>query len=223
LGAIFAQHTGRLAHKWTQYLPAYSEQFAPYRQGFPLPDGTTRPINILEIGVSQGGSLQLWRKYFGPSAVIFGIDINPKCTAIDDTDLNVRIGSQTDPEFLGSVVAEMGIVDIVIDDGSHIASHQRATFNHLFPLLTDRGIYVVEDLHTAYWYDFEGGPRRRGTFIEVIKDIIDDMHDWYHGQRRRVVPDGEGVSCIAIYDSIAFLHKRAPVRPASATVGTNSF
>jgi hypothetical protein len=64
IGRLFEQHDGRLAHKWGQYLPAYSREFAPYRLGFPDADGDHRPLRFLEIGVSHGGSLELWRKYF---------------------------------------------------------------------------------------------------------------------------------------------------------------
>jgi len=87
---------------------------------------------------------------------------------------HARIGSQADPEFLASVVAEM---DIVIDDGSHVASHQLASFKALFPALSFGGVYICEDLHTAYWQDWDGGYKRHGTFVETIKDMIDNLHN----------------------------------------------
>ena len=62
---LFWTHTGRSVHKWPHYFAIYDACFAPYRKGFPLPDGTTRPLKFLEIGVNQGGSLQIWRKFFG--------------------------------------------------------------------------------------------------------------------------------------------------------------
>ncbi len=83
---------------------------------------------MLEIGVSKGGSLALWRKALGDRATIFGIDIDPKCAEFDGKFAKVRIGSQADASFLKSVVDEMGGVDLVLDDGSHVASHQRASF-----------------------------------------------------------------------------------------------
>ncbi len=214
LGRIFFDHDGRLVDKWTHYLPAYDEQFAPYREGFPLADGTTRPVRILEMGISQGGSLQMWRRYFGPEAVIWGIDINPEVLGIDDPDLEVRVGSQADPDFLRGIVEEMGGVDIVLDDGSHVASHQRESLRVLFPLLEDGGLYVVEDLHTSYWYEFEGGYRRSGAFLEVVKDLIDDMHAWYHKKPARSPIDAVGnVPRITIYDSVVFLRKASRTRP----------
>jgi hypothetical protein len=163
------------------------------------------------------GSLELWREYFGASATIFGIDIDPRCAALVDPPNQVRIGSQADTAFLKKVVSEMGGVDIVLDDGSHIAQHQRASFETLFPLLNDGGLYVIEDLHTAYWPGrFQGGFRRRGTAIEYLKLMIDDLHHWYHG-RRSPNKAGECIKAIHFYDSIAVIEKRQPQPPLRTT------
>lgn len=153
---LFFEHDGRLVQKYVHYLSIYEKYFAAHRGN---------PVRFLEIGVDQGGSLQLWRKYFGPKAVIFGIDIVEQCRTVADADVRVRIGSQRDPLFLRAVVEEMGGVDIIVDDGSHQASDQRITFKTLFPLLSDGGVYIVEDLHTAYWFSYGGGLRRTGTFV----------------------------------------------------------
>jgi hypothetical protein len=224
LGRLFFAHEGREVHKWLQYLPAYDEQFGRFRQGFPLPDGSRRPLRLLEIGVAQGGSLQLWRRYFGPDAVIFGIDIDPRVKAVDDTDLEVRIGSQVDPEFLRGVVAEMGGVDVVLDDGSHQAQHMRASFDVLFPLLSDGGLYAVEDLHAMYWWRFGGGYRRPGTFIGVVRRLVDDMHAWYHSAGDRVGVDAaRQIPKITVYDSIVFIEKAVHGPPMKVRVGEKSF
>ena len=87
-----------------------------------------------------------------------------------------------------SVVTEMGGLDIVLDDGSHRVSHQRASFEVLFPLLSQNALYVVEDMHTNYWRGAcEGGWRRRSTFLEQMKDLIDDLHGWWHTHPQRLV------------------------------------
>lgn len=224
LGKAFFSHDGRYITKWTQYLAAYDEQFAPYRDGFLEEDGHRRPIRLLEIGVLHGGSLQLWRDYFGPDASIFGIDINPDISAIDDPDLQVRIGSQDDAEFLRRTVAEMGGVDIVLDDGSHIAKHQLASLKTLFPLLTFGGVYAVEDLHTSYWRSFGGGYRYGAGFIKVVKQLIDDMHGWYHGRGDRLgLEASTQVPKITVYDSLVFIHKAARQRPANVRFGQKSY
>ena len=102
--------------------------------------------------------MDLWREYFGPSAVIFGVDIDESCRAIPQRSGQIRIGSQVDRRFMKSVVDEMGGLDIVIDDGSHINQHVIESFQILFPHLSRRGFYWIEDLHTSYW------PRWGGRF-----------------------------------------------------------
>ncbi|MEP6855506.1 MAG: hypothetical protein ABJA33_08565, partial [Pedococcus sp.] len=127
------RHSGRLLHKWRHYLDVYERELTPYREGFATPGSPTRPLRFLEIGVSEGGSQQFWRSWFGSEAVIFGVDIDPSCADLVDPAVStVRIGSQADPEFLRRVVEEMGGLDLVLDDGSHIAAHQKASFETLW-------------------------------------------------------------------------------------------
>jgi hypothetical protein len=212
-GRMFYAHDGRVAHKWHHYLAIYDRILSPYRHGFVLPDGTKRQLRFLEIGVAQGGSLQLWRRFLGRDAIIFGIDINSDCKAADDGDVHVRIGSQADPDFLRAVVAEMGGVDVVLDDGSHIASHQRVSFETLFPLLTDRGLYAVEDLQTAYWRNWGGGYRRPGTFIEQAKQLVDDMHGWYHPYPPKTAAAKDDIYAMTWFDSLLAIEKRRKPQP----------
>ena len=171
LEAIFYAHKGRPTSKWRHYFRVYEEEFGSIQR---------RDVKLLEIGVHEGGSLQIWRKFLGEQAVIFGIDIKPACRDLDTADLCVRIGSQNDPEFLGRVVSEMGGLDIAIDDGSHVGSDQIASFKALFPLLAPDGVYIIEDVHTAYWHNFGGGIGRSGTIVSFAKDLIDDLNGWYH-------------------------------------------
>jgi hypothetical protein len=194
---LFFEGDHRPAHKWVHYLPFYDRVFASFR-GY--------PIRMLEIGVSKGGSLDVWRSYFGPEATIFGIDVDPACAGRVSPPNQVRIGSQADPAFLRRVVREMGGLEVVLDDGSHVASDQRASFQTLWPLLSPGGLYQIEDLHTAYWPGYEGGLGRPGTAIELVKDLIDDMHAWHHGQPTKVVPRGE-VGSFMLVDSVVAIKK----------------
>lgn len=201
---LFRSHRGRTIFKWDHYIDLYERHFSDYR-------GSAR---MLEIGVFKGGSLELWRKYFGDGATIFGVDIDPACATRCDAPNQVRIGSQDDPDFLKSVVAEMGGLDIVLDDGSHIAEHQRTSFKALFPLLRDGGIYAIEDLHTSYWKEHHGGYRRRGSAIELVKSLIDDMHLWWHDKG-----GGGEIGGIHVYDSIVFIEKANQAQPRAVWVG----
>jgi hypothetical protein len=195
---LFNEHDGRLITKWSHYPELYERHFAPFKGS---------PLRFLELGVQFGGSLELWRKYFGPEAVIFGIDIDPACADRVDSPSQVRIGSQADAAFLRSVVEEMGTPDIILDDGSHVAEHQIVSFQTLFPLLGDGGLYVIEDVCTSYWRQWHGGLKRKGTAIEFTKELIDNIHGWFWNGD---VPDIAGIH---VYNSIIFIEKAKAERP----------
>ena len=199
IGRLFFENDAEIVHKWLHYLPIYEKLFAPFV-------GT--PVRFLEIGVSKGGSLRLWRRYFGDAATLFGIDVDPTCAAQNGRYAQVRIGSQDDAAFLGGVVAEMGGLDVVLDDGSHVARHQRASFETLFPKLSEGGLYVLEDLQTAYWPNYEGGLRRPGTAIEFLKAKVDDMHRPYFARGANVPHAMTDIESVQFFDAIAAVAKR---------------
>jgi len=99
-------------------------------------------LTILEIGVSQGGSLQMWKRFFGPYCTIIGIDINERHKKHEEDRIHIRIGDQSDIKFLDSIIEEFGVPDIVIDDGSHVMEHVTKSFQHLYPKLPKNGIYI---------------------------------------------------------------------------------
>jgi hypothetical protein len=164
LWSDFLNNDGRVIHKWKHYFPIYERHFRDY---------VYKTVTFVEIGCGEGGSLQMWKRYFGPHARIIGLDIDPRCKGFEEDQIEIRIGDQQDPQFLGHVVDEFGTPDIVLDDGNHVMSHVCASFNFLYPRLAKSGIYMVEDLHTAYWSEFEGGLGRPGSFIELTKQLID--------------------------------------------------
>jgi len=207
---IFSQHSGRFVAKWDQYLPVYDDYIGGALEIF----GPS--LKLLEIGVFDGGSLELWRKYLGNDATIFGIDIDPRCASLFDPPNQVRIGSQDDPAFLDAIVDEMGGIQVVLDDGSHFGRHQEASFKHLFPKLPDGGLYIIEDLHAAYWPLFEGGYRKAGTGIEMIKSLIDDMHHNYHDEK---IGFSRSIASLHVFDSITVIQKRRPLRFRSCNAG----
>jgi methyltransferase family protein len=167
LWSDFLMNDGRVIQKWKHYFTIYERHFSSF---------VYKPVTFVEIGVAFGGSLPMWKRYFGPNATIVGIDILPECKAYEEDQVAVRIGAQQDTAFLKEILEEFGPPDIVLDDGSHTMSQQIATFEFLYPRLAKNGVYMVEDLHTAYWPEFEGGLRREGTFIELCKDLFDQLN-----------------------------------------------
>ena len=201
---IYSENIGPLVHKWHHYIPIYSRYFSRFR---------ATKVRFLEIGVSKGGSLTMWRKYFGDDAIIFGIDIDPDCAKYDKISGNVRIGSQVDEDFLKSVIEEMGGVDIILDDGSHHMNHIPKTLNVLYPFLSENGIYMIEDLHTAYFPKFGGGYRSKQNFFHTVRGLIDDMHHWYHGKSIKFPTISKDCAAIHIHDSIVVLEKNKVFAP----------
>ena len=202
LSHFYARGTERLIDKWHHYIPLYDRYFSHFR-------GTR--VRFLEIGVSQGGSLDLWRSYFGEKATIFGIDIDADCARFDGISGSVRIGSQSDPEFLDDVVSEMSGIDVVLDDGSHRMDHIRETLTHLFPKLARGGTYLIEDLQAAYFAEFGGGIDSDGNFFDELRRYADALHRHYHDAE--VVPDfAREISGVHMHDSIVVLDK-GPVHP----------
>ncbi|HTA64282.1 MAG TPA: class I SAM-dependent methyltransferase [Xanthomonadaceae bacterium] len=211
LQKYFEANTGRLIHKWMHYFDVYDRHFARFR-------GTD--VHVLEFGVFQGGSLDMWKDYFGPRCKIYGVDINPHCKALENENVTIFIGDQEDRHFLKSLAAKIPRVDILIDDGGHTMRQQIATFEEMFGHITEDGVYLCEDLHTSYWHKWGGGYRRRNTFIEYSKRFIDRIHAWHSHARALKVDDfTRAAHSLHFYDSILVIEKRPVGEPMHRKTG----
>ncbi len=139
------------AVKPAPYLPIYERLLAPLRR---------RSFALLELGVWNGHSLEMWRDAF-PRATVIGVDLQPP-----EMDLGSRVhiiqGDQTDAALIQRVRDDYapGGFDVIIDDASHIGvvtarSLQVLYSHHLRP----GGLYCIEDWGTGYLLDWhDGGP-----------------------------------------------------------------
>lgn len=213
---LFNQHQGRFVSKWDHYLDVYHRYLSRYR-------GTR--CTVLEIGVFHGGSLQLWKEYFGPLARIVGVDINPACAGIVEPGCEIVVGSQSDRGFLRDLRNRLGQIDILIDDGGHRMEHQVITFQELFGALSSNGVYIAEDLHTSYWREYGGGYRNQASFIEYAKSHIDQLNSWYSRDAGSFVVDDftRSVSSMHFHDSMVVIEKELRSPPQVLTRGTPSF
>lgn len=208
LWSDFLTHSDRPIDKWKHYFPVYERHFAKF---------VNTDVVFIEIGVGQGGSLQMWKRFLGPHARIIGIDINPRCRDFEEDQISVRIGDQSDVAFLTAVCDEFGPPNVVLDDGSHRMQHLATSFTCLYPRLANGGVYLVEDLHTAYWPEYDGGLGREGTFIELCKSLIDALNADH--TRGALSPNEFTRSTMSMhfYDSIVLFEKgrhtlKSPVR-----------
>ncbi|MGA2394230.1 MAG: class I SAM-dependent methyltransferase [Candidatus Lustribacter sp.] len=200
----------RVIHKWKHYFPIYERHFRPF---------VNRSVSVLEIGCGDGGSLQMWKRYFGPHAQIVGIDIEPRCRNFEEDQIAVRIGSQDDPAFLTRVVEEFGPFDVVIDDGSHVQAHVAASFTHLYAGLSKNGVYLVEDLHTAYWPDFGGGLGKPDTFIEIAKQLIDELNADHARDTSAATEFTRTTHAICFYDSVIVFERGRYTKKFAPRIG----
>lgn len=123
--------------KWRHYFDIYDRHLARFRG---------RPVRVAEIGIYSGGSLEMWRDYFGPACEIYGIDIEPACKTYENDTVKVYIGDQCDRNFWRQFKEDVDGIDVVIDDGGHLHEQQIVSFEELLPHLRPGGVYICEDV-----------------------------------------------------------------------------
>lgn len=185
LQELYLTHAGKVSDKWSLYLDEYDRLFHPYRG---------LPVRLLEIGIQNGGSLEIWARYFAQAEALIGCDINPDCARLqyEDQRIHVIVGDANAAASRQAVRSITTKLDLLIDDGSHESGDIIESFLHYFPMLEDGGLYVAEDLHCSYWQEFDGGlfdPASSIAFFKALADIIHHEH-WGIGQSRQYVLSG---------------------------------
>jgi hypothetical protein len=182
----------------------------------------------LEIGVQNGGSLEIAKKLFASDSLIIGMDIDPNCRHLEGKVANkIIIGSQVDDATLLKV-SEFGPFDIIIDDGSHIQSHMIVTFFKLFPLLSQNSIYIIEDTHTNYspehqesflgigLYDYFKGLSERLNIDFINSHFRNERYKLPRNERPLInqIPDiVRDIFSIEFFDSVIAIKKRTKIEP----------
>ena len=194
----------RPSAKHDTYFAVYDELFAPYRG---------RNITFVEIGISGGGSLEVWKEYFGNGARIIGIDLNPTLREELQRDgFEVFIGDQADPAFWREFYSTVGKIDILLDDGGHTNIQTWTTLVQSLAHINDGGLLVIEDTHTSYKRSF-GNPsassliRRLGECVDQINYRSTEIDD-IDRRAQRTRTDGDVarlVHSIRFFESIAAL------------------
>tara|TARA_B110000027_G_scaffold133704_1_gene162956 strand:- start:2554 stop:3381 length:828 start_codon:yes stop_codon:yes gene_type:complete len=151
--------------KLEKYFDVYEEYFSTFKG---------KNITFVEIGVFNGGSLKIWKDYFGPKSRIIGIDINPECKKFANDGIEIHIGNQSDPLFWENFFKEVGNVDIILDDGGHTNLDQIITTVKCVDKINDGGILMVEDTHTSYIDEYNS--KNSFSFINFAKKLIDDVN-----------------------------------------------
>jgi hypothetical protein len=171
---LYLNHSGYTSDKWERYLFEYDRL---------LNDKSSTPIRLLEVGIQNGGSLQIWADYFTKAQHIVGCDVNRQCENLQYTNNNISvvIGNATETETKNRLTSITPKFDLIIDDGSHTSGDIIKTFFNLFPILDYSGIYIIEDLHCSYWHAFEGGLFKSTSSINFLKTLVDLINHEHWG------------------------------------------
>lgn len=216
---LFDKGTGGKCDKWRHYFEIYERYLRRFKD---------KPCTYLEIGVQNGGSLQIVQEYLGSDARVIGLDIDPACAALRENRREIYIGDQADMQFLAEVARKCGPFDIIVDDGGHVADQQIVSFLSLFPWLREGGVYFVEDLHTAFWGGYQAS-RFGFNFYDFAKGLIEKLSLFHLDQRlldRYQLPRdsrsekieyrnfaASDVFSICFFDSMAVFEKRRRTEP----------
>jgi hypothetical protein len=167
--------------KWRHYFDIYHRHFQKF---------VGRPVVVVEIGIYSGGSLLMWRDYFGEQSRIVGVDIEPACRQYAADSIDVFIGDQQDRGFWRDFCRQVPRIDIVIDDGGHQPEQQIATLECLLPHVSAGGVYLCEDVH--------GQRNRFGGYVGGLVQGL-NHHD--------LLPqDEQSTLALGVQQSIASVH-----------------
>jgi cephalosporin hydroxylase len=184
--------------KWQHYFEIYHRHLSKFRN---------KPLTIVEIGVYSGGSLEMWRDYFGERAKIIGVDIEPACKRYERPGVQIFIGDQGDRTFWAKFREAAGSIDIVVDDGGHAPHQQIATMEELLPYMKSGGVYICEDVHGA-----------RNQFVQQVYGLADELNSMvgveadYNNQDRRLTVQASPVqgviNSISLYPFVVVVELR---------------
>lgn len=128
-----------------------------------------RPIMMLEIGVQQGASLRMWQRWLHPHSTIHGLDVSD-ASHLTAEGFTVHQASQVDHAYLQQHIMPVAW-DLIVDDGSHYCRHQQLTWQWLWPGLKPAGTYIMEDVHTSTWPQFQDTSEGHGTTLQLLHDL----------------------------------------------------
>ena len=177
--------------KWKKYFPIYEKLFEKYKN---------KPITFVEIGILDGGSLEIWKNYFGKNSRIIGIDNNPECKKFENEKFEIYIGSQSDPIFWQNFYNKVGPIDILLDDGGHTNEQQIITLIESIKNINNGGIHIVEDVHSSYQKHY-GNPYKY-SFINFSKKTVDDINSNFPNLKNFNFSLKKNVYSIEFFESI---------------------
>ena len=181
--------------KWTHYFEIYHRHLSKF---------VGRSPHVVEIGIYSGGSLGMWRHYFGTGCHVSGIDIQNECKSYEESDILIHIGDQADRRFWKRFRDDSSPVDVLIDDGGHSPEQQRITLEEMLPYLRPGGIYLCEDIH--------GVENSFAEYVHRLAELLNDSHSTQAresdgGSASTTTPFQQMVHSIHIYPFVVVIER----------------
>jgi hypothetical protein len=208
---------GPRVDKWESYFDVYERYFSRFRG---------HAISMLEVGVQSGGSIGMWQDYFGVGLIYHGVDINGYCEGLfaDPPRVNIHIADQANRTFWREMRGSGQRFDVVLDDGGHLMDQQIVTFEEVWEMLNEGGVYICEDMGTSFDHllfdgkphsaaSWGGGFGKPDTFAEYAKNLTDSTNGNYIDASKH--PDWKGavyskeMLSMAFYDQMVVIEKGA--------------
>lgn len=219
---LYFSHEGKLSQKFMSYLITYDRLFAHRLSSIK---------SMLEIGVQNGGSLDIWAKYFSQADRIIGVDINQACSSLifEDERINCVIGNALNQDTFNEIIRISPALDLVIDDGSHFPHDIIGGFLSYFPLISEGGVYIVEDMHASYWESYGGGlhnQKAAHSFFKILTDALQINHyrpdddvgklfqTWLQSDTMTNFIRQHKIYSISFYDSLVVIEKASSKYPS---------
>ena len=195
--------------KHTNYFDIYDRLLSEY---------IGKPITFVEIGILDGGSLFMWREFFGKDARIIGVELNPDATKWRKHGFEIFIGDQSNPHFWVEFFKEVGHIDVLLDDGGHRNDQQIVTVHSSLPYILDGGLIIIEDTQTSFM-KFE--TFQKYSFVSFLQEKIKSLYARCDELDLKKDIFSESVSSLEFFTGVCVLHINRSLCNATQRVENN--
>ena len=183
--------------KWSNYFEVYEKIFKKF---------VNKKITFVEIGIGDGGSLFMWKNFFGKKARIIGIELNPEAKKLEKFGFEIFIGNQSEPLFWKQFYNKVGKIDILLDDGGHKNIQQITSFMESYKFINPNGLIAIEDTHTSYMKKKGFNNPSKYSFINFCNTLIESIHRRNPMLDKRLNNFSKKIESIFFFDSIVSIN-----------------
>ena len=191
------QSSPRYSIKWSNYFDIYEKIFNKY---------IDKKIKVVEIGIGDGGSLFMWKNFFGKKAKIIGVELNPEAKKLEKFGFKIYNGDQSSQIFWKNFYKKIGKVDILVDDGGHTNLQQVTTLMESINYINHGGMIVIEDTHTSYMKNKGFKNPSKFSFINFSTSLIENLHRRNPMLKKELNMFSKKISSVEYYDSITVIN-----------------